>query len=616
MFRNYAIAVALASLIVISTSNAYGHGLGFDESIPVSISGKQVSVEVTIKPASVETATQEQPIFTVRAHEPNSNETIPDMDFRVLVESRNEVILDQRFHAPDGLISAKLVPDKDASIALVNGQPASSNQVQVSQSQPVEIRSRLMSDGGLYHVAVTLEKSSAGLDLNEDRTFDLYVSISKTQDFEVETADGKQTMSVKTYYDDVQDFNYDTTKKTISFSMPFDWSPAYVGQVSVLHMEVQFPKTVSDLHVNGYRGTLNGIDLLPESIQIDDFTYEDKRLVHFVLSNTKLTSLTESIKGNQALFTLTPLEKPKFPIDLFSSTEKYLFQLSWGPEIIKTGETTTFVMNLQDPKTGDLVRNASFDFVLSRAGNEVYSEKISSNLGTFSNTYTFSQAGTYRLLAKNINGEQETAQIDLVVLQGDSTAPVQQEQKPSGCLIATAAFGSELTPQVQFLRGFRDNYILQSSSGSAFMGTFNNVYYSFSPQVADYERQQPWLQSTVKVALYPLFGILMASEKAFAVAGGGEGGTILAGATASSLIGAVYVSPVAIAVAVAARRKIGNKTLMVGTAIAIAFLAVTGLALLLNLPALLSAATPAFVVSAAATSALAVSRAIAILRTR
>jgi len=614
VFRNYAIAVALASLIVISASNAYGHGLGFDESIPVSISGKQVSVEVTIKPASVETATQEQPIFTVRAHEPNSNETIPDMDFRVLVESRNEVILDQRFHAPDGLISTKLVPDKDASIAFVNGQPASSNQVQVSQSQPVEIRSRMMSDGGLYHVAVILEKSSAGLDLIEDRTFDLYVSISKTQDFEVETADGKQTMSVKTYYDDVQDFNYDTTKKTISFSMPFDWSPAYVSQVSVLHMEVQFPKTVSDLQVNGYRGTLNGIELLPESIQIDDFTYEDKRLVHFILSNTKLTSLTESIKGNQALFTLTPLEKPKFPIDLFSSTEKYLFQLSWGPEVIKTGETTTFVMNIQDPKTGDLVRNASFDFVLSRAGNEVYSEKISSNLGTFSNTYTFSQAGTYRLLAKNINGEQETAQMDLVVLQGDSTAPVQQEQKPSGCLIATAAFGSELTPQVQFLRGFRDNYILQSSSGSAFMGAFNNVYYSFSPQVADYERQQPWLQSTVKVALYPLFGILMASEKAFAVAGGGEGGTIMAGATASSLIGAVYVSPVAIAVAVAARRKIGNKTLMVGTAIAIAFLAVTGLALLLNLPDLLSAATPAFVMSAAATSALAVSR--AILRTR
>ena len=45
------------------------------------------------------------------------------------------------------------------------------------------------------------------------------------------------------------------------------------------------------------------------------------------------------------------------------------------------------------------------------------------------------------------------------------------------------------------------------------MKVFNTVYYSFSPQVAEYEREQPWLQATVKVALYPLFGILMAAER-------------------------------------------------------------------------------------------------------
>ena len=43
------------------------------------------------------------------------------------------------------------------------------------------------------------------------------------------------------------------------------------------------------------------------------------------------------------------------------------------------------------------------------------------------------------------------------------------EMKPqpkSGCLIATVAFGSELSPQVQFLRNFRDNRILSTVSGS------------------------------------------------------------------------------------------------------------------------------------------------------
>ena len=113
----------------------------------------------------------------------------------------------------------------------------------------------------------------------------------------------------------------------------------------------------------------------------------------------------------------------------------------------------------------------------------------------------------------------------------------------SGCLIATAAFGSELTPQVEYLRNFREHYILATASGSAFMQTFNAIYYSFSPQVADYEREQPWLQQTVKLLLYPLFGILALSENAHDLVGGGETGAILAGATASALIGSVYIAP-------------------------------------------------------------------------
>ena len=58
-----------------------------------------------------------------------------------------------------------------------------------------------------------------------------------------------------------------------------------------------------------------------------------------------------------------------------------------------------------------------------------------------------------------------------------------------GCLIATAAFGSEMSPQVQQLREIRDNIVMQTSSGKSFMTGFNQIYYSFSPQIADYERE-------------------------------------------------------------------------------------------------------------------------------
>jgi len=73
-----------------------------------------------------------------------------------------------------------------------------------------------------------------------------------------------------------------------------------------------------------------------------------------------------------------------------------------------------------------------------------------------------------------------------------------------GCLIATAAFGSELSPQVQFLREIRDNTVLQTESGTSFMTGFNQFYYSFSPVIADYERENPVFKEAVKLTLTPL----------------------------------------------------------------------------------------------------------------
>ena len=77
-----------------------------------------------------------------------------------------------------------------------------------------------------------------------------------------------------------------------------------------------------------------------------------------------------------------------------------------------------------------------------------------------------------------------------------------------GCLIATATYGSELAPQVQQLRELRDNTLLNTASGTAFMGTFNNVYYSFSPVIADMEREHPMFKEIVKIAITPMISSL------------------------------------------------------------------------------------------------------------
>jgi hypothetical protein len=79
---------------------------------------------------------------------------------------------------------------------------------------------------------------------------------------------------------------------------------------------------------------------------------------------------------------------------------------------------------------------------------------------------------------------------------------------PGQCAIATAAFGSELAPQVQMLREIRDNVLFSTGSGTAFMAGFNDVYYVFSPTVADWERQNPAFKELVKTAITPMLSTL------------------------------------------------------------------------------------------------------------
>lgn len=77
-----------------------------------------------------------------------------------------------------------------------------------------------------------------------------------------------------------------------------------------------------------------------------------------------------------------------------------------------------------------------------------------------------------------------------------------------GCLIATATYGSELAPQIQQLRELRDNSLLQTASGTSFMSAFNQFYYSFSPTVADLERENPIFKEAVKLMLTPMISSL------------------------------------------------------------------------------------------------------------
>lgn len=315
------------------SSKVYGHGLSRDQSDPFEISGRQIVIEAMLQPPFLAEDNPE-PRLLVRTYDQNTNETIKDIDYRIIGEFKNETVIDQRFHAVDGIISANIIPSNDTNLQYITGkdneqiQLSKADLIEVGLSNPVNLKGNIMSDGGLYEFKVILEKSSKGLDLDSDKTVDLFISIGKTYPFVISenksnnelnnnsnesNNTGSLIFKVKSYYDEITDFTYDKENSIISFRMPFTWNLDYVNQILTLHEELVFPKSQTQLSkVSSFTGKLNNMEIPTNFILIDDFSDEIDRIVHIVVPNFKLKEYADKITkdgGNStAFFEIKPVK--------------------------------------------------------------------------------------------------------------------------------------------------------------------------------------------------------------------------------------------------------------------------------------------------------------------
>ena len=137
--------------------------------------------------------------------------------------------------------------------------------------------------------------------------------------------------------------------------------------------------------------------------------------------------------------------------------------------------------------------------------------------------------------------EQESGECGSGTILVDGVCTVDESiQEGGGCLIATAAYGSEMAPQVQFLREIRDNKVMSTATGASFMTGFNQLYYSFSPTIADLERENPAFKEMVKIGITPMISslsIMSAADSEQEILGYGIGVILMN-------VGMYFVAPV------------------------------------------------------------------------
>jgi len=179
-------------------------------------------------------------------------------------------------------------------------------------------------------------------------------------------------MSVITYYELINDdFTYDQNKKMVSYSMPFDWSEKNILVTSVMHQEIIIPKTFGDLMVESFSVNVNGFQVPDGIITIDDFSAEN-RVIHLVLNQNDILELSKKIDGfpNKMDFSVMP-SADNLPLTTMTENAQFKLNLSWEPQKIKSGSTTTFYYEILDAFYVDRQVSVSHDLSIFHDGEEI-----------------------------------------------------------------------------------------------------------------------------------------------------------------------------------------------------------------------------------------------------
>ena len=159
--------------------------------------------------------------------------------------------------------------------------------------------------------------------------------------------------------------------------------------------------------------------------------------------------------------------------------------------------------NLGEVYLPQTLLSGNFTFYIN--GEEYFPTiKLNDNISFITLNFTGSGNNKIEIIGTDyLQGVNQT-----IPIENELPAENKSQDDIGGCLIATATYGSELAPQVQQLRELRDNKLLQTESGKSFMSSFNDLYYSFSPTIADYERENPLFKETVKIMITPMISSL------------------------------------------------------------------------------------------------------------
>lgn len=412
--------LVMVAFLAFYTQPAFGHGVGGETLPPVEIGGKNATLSLFVNPPTFDKNTQDYEIL-LKLYETNTQAIIPHVTYLVEVSHDGKQILSERFHDDSSNLSIKVAPKNTDSIKISGNNLGELGWIPGLFS-PLKIEGPLFLSGGLYkfHIEVLTINDDSNK-LSSPTKFDAAISLAETTEYRIKYESNDYTIGIMTYYDKIDNFTFDDKSRTVSFSMPYDWSQTNIAQTNVVHQEIHIPKTFAELLVTKYDATVNGIPIPESAVTIDDYT-TDSRIVHLVLYQKEILNMVNSVSDKSKMtFTVTPSSQEKFPLSAYTHNAIFQVGLSWEPTPIVAGQSARFFVDISRYFAPRVQEDAKFDFVISQHGQELYRKSVTGIIGAEPKTnyydYTFSDKnlGPVIVSIEKINGE-DLSSVDYVVV--------------------------------------------------------------------------------------------------------------------------------------------------------------------------------------------------------
>ncbi|HEY5736293.1 MAG TPA: peptidase [Nitrosopumilus sp.] len=407
MYSKFILFISIIGIFSIATilPDAFGHGLGGDQAEPINFGDMEVTVRTQLSPSDITVGNIDSANMQVRFFDTLTDKNLEKVTYRIEVWQSGDLLARNLFYDMDGRLDVKIKPKtgcNDTNLhqcstyggsehvsapgaLFVHGAACTDDNLDIC-ARP-SITGPIFVKGGLYKIRVDIEAATSPTTVLANLlSYETFVSVAQEQNFSFQTANAEEIpVIVKTYYDHVDNFDFNNYDNSISFDMPFDWSPDYVDSVQVVHEEVRVPKTFAP-YAEGkqFKGYVNGVEIDQRALLNDPYSYEDTNIVHFLITKNELQKINEKLGSSN-------YDNPKMDLKLVpldevskSSTEFYLVDASnWEKQVPTTVNISwdgKYGSNQEIPfeftffdENRDLLKDVKYGYaVMDESGQELF----------------------------------------------------------------------------------------------------------------------------------------------------------------------------------------------------------------------------------------------------